>query len=65
MGASELHLMRVVVSGALEFYYHDISDITDFIGGQKNLVDSLNSIEAALMWLRNHIEAALNDNENA
>ena len=60
-----LHRLRLVIRGALDYLNRDGGDINEALTaqGKVKLTVTMESIETALLWLRRMVEDALNDEE--
>ena len=60
-----LHRLRLVLRGALDYLNRDGGDINEALTaqGKVKLTVTMESIETALLWLRRMVEDALNDEE--
>ena len=60
-----LHRMRLVIRGALDYLTHDSADINEALTaqGKVNLTITMETLETALLWMRRMVEDALNGEE--
>lgn len=61
----DLHRLRLVIRGALDYLNRDSGDINEALTaqGQVKLIVTMESIETALLWLRRMVEDALDGKE--
>ena len=61
----DLHRLRLVIRGALDYLNRDGGDINEALTaqGKVKLNLTMETIETALLWLRRMVEDALNDEE--
>ena len=62
---SNLHRVRLVIRGALDYLNRDGGDINEALTaqGKVKLNLTMETIETALLWMRRMVEDALNDEE--
>ena len=60
-----LHRLRLVIRGALDYLNRDGGDINEALTaqGKVKLTITIDTLETALLWLRRMVEDALNDEE--
>ena len=60
-----LHRLRLVIRGALDYLNRDGGDINEALTaqGKVNLNTTVESVETALLWMRRMIENALGEEE--
>ena len=60
-----LHRLRLVICGALDYLNRDGGDINEALTaqGKVKLNTTMETIETALLWMRRMVEDALNDEE--
>ena len=60
-----LHRLRLVVRGALDYLNRDGGNINEALTaqGKVKLTVTIDTLETALLWLRRMVEDALNDEE--
>ena len=60
-----LHRLRLVIRGALDYLNRDGGDINEALPAQGKVTLNLTmeTIETALLWMRRMVEDALNDEE--
>ena len=61
----DLHRLRLVIRGALDYLNRDGGDINEALTaqGKVKLNLTIETIETALLWMRRMVEDALNDEE--
>ena len=61
----DLHRLRLVIRGALDYLNRDGGDINEALTaqGKVKLTLTIDTLETALLWLRRMVEDALNDEE--
>ena len=61
----DLHRLRLVIRGALDYLNRDGGDINEALTaqGKVKLNLTMETIETALLWMRRMVEDALNDEE--
>ena len=60
-----LHRLRLVIRGALDYLNRDGGDINEALTaqGKVKLTLTIDTLDTALLWLRRMVEDALNDEE--
>ena len=60
-----LHRLRLVIRGALDYLNRDGGDINEALTaqGRVKLIMTMETVETALLWMRRMVEDALSDDE--
>ena len=57
----DLHRLRLIIRGALDYLNRDVGDINEVLTAQEkpHLVSTMDTLETALLWLRHMVEDAI------